>query len=104
LISPRVDFVFKNLFGDDRSLESLQSFLFAVLKDREKDLDDIIVEGFSDLSSDKLSESQAKKSNSIIKEDVNGIFIIDPHPKKEIINDKFGILDVKFRQKLITNN
>ncbi|MDR1608033.1 MAG: Rpn family recombination-promoting nuclease/putative transposase, partial [Deltaproteobacteria bacterium] len=99
LLSPRLDFVFKNLFGDDRSLGALKSFLFAVLNVRENELDEIIVEDFSDLSSDKLSEPVADESNSISNKDFNSIFITDPLLKKEFSADKFGILDVKVKTK-----
>ncbi|MDR1607027.1 MAG: Rpn family recombination-promoting nuclease/putative transposase [Deltaproteobacteria bacterium] len=99
LLSPRLDFVFKNLFGDDRSLGALKSFLFAVLNVSENELDDISVGDFSDVSSDKLREPLADESNSISNEDFNGIVIADPLLKKEFSVDKFGILDVKVKTK-----
>jgi predicted transposase/invertase (TIGR01784 family) len=99
LLSPRVDVVFNNLFGDDSASESLKSFLSAVLKDRKNDLEDIIVGRFSDLSSDKLSESLADGINYFIKKDLNGIYNTDLHLNKELTNDKLGMFDVKVRPK-----
>ncbi len=60
LMSPKNDFVFKMLFGDERNTDILISFLNSVLKDRIED-----------------------------------VILLNTELKKEYIEDKHGILDVR---------
>jgi predicted transposase/invertase (TIGR01784 family) len=65
ILSPKSDYIFKLIFGDERNIDLLMSFLQAVL----------------DLPATEYEE----------------ITIIDPHLKRERVNDKLGIIDVKLR-------
>jgi len=67
ILLPKVDFIFKLLFGDERNKDILADFLSAVL-------------GFEDGEIDE-----------------NAIQIVDPHQKRMYANDKLEILDVKLK-------
>jgi predicted transposase/invertase (TIGR01784 family) len=67
LLSVKMDYIFKLIFGDQRNVDILGAFLGSVL--------------------------------DIPKDEYEKLVIVDPHIKKEIEGDKYGILDVKVHTK-----